>query len=213
MGQRETIFLSIAQAIAISVVCILLLDPFDVGSCEYFVDYGKHSAHMFGPAILGSASNLFLGYSKATSNEHFFLNKQLKSTWKTKNKTTELEVFKGREAKLNLAIFLVLGYKEPQTTREIYKKVNQVKGRKHFSYSTVNRRVRNLEEQLYIKKIEVKQRPGGITNYYELRPKAQLAKFLNSTNMNNVIDQVNDKTALILLGDFVIVKESSIETE
>ena len=206
MGRRETLILSIAEAIAISVVCILLLDPLDAGSCEYFGDYGQLSAHMFGPAILGSASNLFLGYTKATSNQHFFLNKQLKSGYKTKNKATALEVFKGREAKLNLAIFLVLGFKEPQTTREIYKKVNQVKGRKHFSYSTVNIRVRNLEEQLYIKKTEVKQRLGGITNYYELRPKAHLAKFLNSTTMNTMIEQVNDETALIVLGAFFTVE-------
>jgi predicted transcriptional regulator len=211
MGQRETLILLIAEAIAISVACILLLDPFDWGLCESFEDYRKLSAHLLGPAILVSVPNFLLGYTKITSNEPFFSNKRFKSGYKTKNKATELEVFKGREAKLNLAIFLVLGYKEPQTTREICKKVNQVKGRKHFSYSTVNRRVRSLEEQLYIKKTEVKQRLGGITNYYELRPKAHLAKFLNSTNMNNMIEQVNDETAVTLLGAFFTVTELEIK--
>ena len=171
MGRRGT---TVVVALATLVVaCVLLFDPLKLGisDClDNFVD----STSAVGAVIVG-VPNFFLGYVKVPVNRQFFSNKRNKPTPTGKNRVTELEVFKEREAKLNRAIFLVLGYKEPQTTREIFKKINKAKGRRHFSYSIVNRRVRNLEQQLYIKKPEVQQRPGGITNYYELRPKRSLS--------------------------------------
>ncbi|MBT0160192.1 hypothetical protein G4O51_09430 [Candidatus Bathyarchaeota archaeon A05DMB-2] len=116
-----------------------------------------------------------------------------------KAKGTELSVFKGREAKLNRAVFRALATNEPQTTRELRKGIIRMKGLRHTSYSTVNKRVRSLEEAGYLRKVAVKQRPGGITNYYELRPKAHLATFLNSISIENLIEQVNDNTALTIL--------------
>ncbi len=183
MGCQGT---TVAVALATLVVaCVLLFDPLDLGISDCLGNFGDSTPAV--EAVIVGVSNFFLGYAKLPADRQFLSNKRNKPTSTGKNKVAELEVFKGVEAKLNLAIFLVLSYKEPQTTREICKKVNQANTMKKFSYSTVNRRVRNLEEQLFIKKTEVKQRPGGITNYYELRPKAHLAKFLNSTNMNNVI--------------------------
>lgn len=119
-----------------------------------------------------------------------------------KSKGTELSVFKGREAKLNRAIIQVLAVEEPQTTRALHKKITQIKGLRDTSYSTVNKRVRDLEQRGYIKKVEVKERRGGITNYYELPPKAYLASFLSSTNFENLLSRVNDTTALSILGAF-----------
>jgi predicted transcriptional regulator len=84
---------------------------------------------------------------------------------------------------------------------------------KHTSYSTVNKRVRSLEESGYVRKAAVKERPRGLTNYYELRPKVYLAKFLNSTNMENLIGQVNDETALAILGALIDAIEVNSRTE
>jgi DNA-binding PadR family transcriptional regulator len=126
-----------------------------------------------------------------------------------KRKGTELSVFKGREAKLNRAIFHVLAKEEPQTTRALRKKIIQIKGLKDTSYSTVNKRVRNLEQKGYIRKVVVEERLGGITNYYELRPKAYLAKFFDSITIEDLIEQANDKTALTMLGTLISTRELS----
>ena len=93
---------------------------------------------------------------------------------RTRTKGTELSVFKGREAKLNRAIIKTLAIKTPQSTRELYKKAIYSKTLRNTSYSTVNKRVRELEKTGYLKKAAVKERPGGITNYYELSPKGYL---------------------------------------
>jgi DNA-binding PadR family transcriptional regulator len=116
-------------------------------------------------------------------------------------------VFKGREARLNRAIIQVLAAKEPQTTRALRKRISQIKGMKDTSYSTVNKRVRNLEQKGYIKKVEVKERVGRVTNYYELRPKAYLAKFFDSTTIEELVEQANDKTALTILGTLIGTKD------
>jgi predicted transcriptional regulator len=125
-----------------------------------------------------------------------------------KSKGTELSVFRGREARLNRAIIQALATKEPQTTRALRKKIIQIKGMKDTSYSTVNKRVRNLEQKGYIKKVEVKERIGGITNYYELRPKAYLAKFFDSTTIEDLVERSNDKTALTILGTLIGVRKN-----
>ena len=124
-----------------------------------------------------------------------------------KLKGTELSVFKGREAKLNHAIILALSTKEPQTTRALRKKIIQIKGLQDTSYSTVNKRVRNLEQKGYIRKTAAKERLGGITNYYALRPKAYLAKFFDSITIEDLVEQANDKTALTMLGTLISTRE------
>jgi hypothetical protein len=51
-----------------------------------------------------------------------------------KAKGTELSVFKGREAKLNRAIFQTLALKGPQSTNGLYQNVRKLRGfsRKHY---------------------------------------------------------------------------------
>src|SRR4030065_1948593 len=106
-----------------------------------------------------------------------------------KCKGTELSVLKGREAKINRAILHALGAMEPQSTRALHKRIIKIKGMKHTSYSTVNKRVRSLEQTDYVRKIGINERVGGITNYYELRPKAYLAKFFDFTTIEELIEQ------------------------
>ena len=83
----------------------------------------------------------------------------------------------------------------------------------HTSYSTGNRRVRNLEQTGFVRKVEVKERPGGLTNLYELRPKAYLAEFLSTTNLNTLLDGLNDALSETLLASLMeasafVVKET-----
>ena len=91
-----------------------------------------------------------------------------------------IEPFVGRGGPLSRGIFYVLGVKQPLTTRQIGKNVINIPYFKDTSYSTVNRKVRDLEKKGYLKKTQTKERVGGITNYYELTPNANLAKFLDA---------------------------------
>ncbi len=74
---------------------------------------------------------------------------------------------------------------------------------KETSYSTVNKRVRNLETLGYLKKIEVKDRPGGITNYYSLNPKAQLVIFFDSIPIEELLVTIDDVMPKVLLEDLL----------
>ena len=116
---------------------------------------------------------------------------------------TKLSVFKGREARLNRAIFQVLARKEPLTTREIRKAVTQIRRIKRTSYSTINKRVRSLEDSGYLTKAAVKERPGGIANYYELSPKAYLATFFNSISIEDLMERIDLDSVLPVLGALV----------
>lgn len=120
-----------------------------------------------------------------------------------KSKGTELSVFKGRESRLNRAIIQALAAKEPQTTRELRKRITQTRGMKHTRYSTVNKRVRRLEQSGYLRKTVVQERVGGIANFYEICPKAYLATFLNFTSIEDLLDRVSDDVALAILATMI----------
>jgi len=76
---------------------------------------------------------------------------------KGKAKTGRLSVFKGHEARLNRAAFYFLAHYGPQTIYDIHKKVKTRKGFSQTRYAYVNKRVRSLEEENYIKKTGVKK--------------------------------------------------------
>jgi DNA-binding PadR family transcriptional regulator len=59
--------------------------------------------------------------------------------------------------------------------------------------------VRNLEESGYLRKTEVKERPGGIANYYKLTPKTHLAIFFSKTNIEDLLTKINDAQAMTIL--------------
>jgi len=56
-----------------------------------------------------------------------------------------------------------------------------------------------LEETGYLSKAAVKERPGGIANYYELTPKAYLAVFFDSISVEDLLSKINHTTAWTLL--------------
>lgn len=118
-----------------------------------------------------------------------------------------VEPFVGRGAALNRAIFYVLGCKQPQTTRQISKSVKSIPDFKDTSTSTVNKRVRDLEKHGYLKKVQVTQRVGGITNYYELTPQANLNKFLDANKASDLFKSLSSEMATIVLADLIKAKE------
>lgn len=99
-----------------------------------------------------------------------------------------LSVFKGREAKLNYAIFHALALKSPQTTWELFRQFKKQKDMVHLTYSVLIRRVKALQESDYLMKVgERKTRLGSETALYQLTPRAELAMVLNQTDLDKFI--------------------------
>jgi len=117
-----------------------------------------------------------------------------------KPKNTRLSVFKGREARLNHAIFQILSLKGPQTIYDIHKELKAQKGLRYIRYATVNKRVRLLKESGYINKIGVKKTKAGFqASVYELTARAYLAMLLNLINLDDLLMKVDEATASEIL--------------
>jgi len=115
-----------------------------------------------------------------------------------------ISVFKGRKAKLNHLIFRTLALKGPQTIYDIHKILKTTRKQRQVRYSSLNKRVRSLEESGYIKKIGVKKTQAGFdATIYDLTARAYLAILLNSINLNELVEQADDTTATQIITDMV----------
>jgi len=120
---------------------------------------------------------------------------------KGKRNAGRISVFKGREAKLNKAIFHILALKGPLTIYGIHKEIKTQRGFRNTRYASVNKRVRVLEESGYIKKIGIKKTKAGFeASIYELNVKGYLAIFLNQINLDDFLKRVDDAAASTILG-------------
>ncbi|MEM3578447.1 MAG: hypothetical protein QXX51_08415 [Candidatus Bathyarchaeia archaeon] len=107
---------------------------------------------------------------------------------KSKRPCGRLSIFKGREAKLNRAIFHALALKSPQTTWEVFRQLKKQKDMAHLTYSVLIRRVKALQESDYLMKVgERKTRLGSETALYQLTPRAELAMVLDQINLDKFI--------------------------
>jgi DNA-binding Lrp family transcriptional regulator len=121
-----------------------------------------------------------------------------------KGKGGRISVFKGREARLNRAIFHILALKGPQTIYDIHKEIKTRRRLRHVRYATVNKRVRALTESGYIKKTGAKKTKAGFkASIYELTARAYLAILLNSINLDDLLKRVDEATASAILGNIM----------
>jgi len=119
---------------------------------------------------------------------------------RSKRNCGRISVFKGREARLNFAVFHILALKGPQTIYGIHKELKAQKGLRYIRYATVNKRVRLLKESGYINKIGVKKTKAGFeASIYELTARAYLAILLNSINLDKLVMRVDEATASMIL--------------
>lgn len=85
-------------------------------------------------------------------------------------------IFKGREARLNKAIFWILARQSPLTIYDIWQKLRDEKDFAYIRYHIVNRRVRALEKRVCIEKSgERKTKTGFAATLYQLSIRAYLA--------------------------------------
>jgi Trm5-related predicted tRNA methylase len=117
-----------------------------------------------------------------------------------RSKGTELSVFKGREAKLNRAVFQALALKGPQTAYDIHKNVKKLRGLRNTHYANVNKRVRDLQSLGYVREARVKStRAGFEATEYELTVKSYLALMLDSVNLHDLLNRIDEEAALEIL--------------
>ena len=110
----------------------------------------------------------------------------------TRNGKPRLSVFKGREAKLNIAIFLALAEEEPLTIYDICRKVRTQRTFKYTKYEERNRRVRNLTEKGYIETTNDRRTQAGFqAQLYQLTLRAYLAILLSKTDLDKFIEEAN----------------------
>jgi hypothetical protein len=84
--------------------------------------------------------------------------------------------------------------------------VKTTRRKSQVRYSSLNKRVRSLEESGYIKSIGVKKTKAGFeATIYDLTAKAYLATLLNTINLNELINQTDETTATQILTDILFI--------
>jgi len=123
---------------------------------------------------------------------------------KGKDKSGRLSVFKGREARLNKAIFTILAHRGPLTIYDIHKEVKAQRGLRQTRYANVNKRVRALEESGYINKVGVRKTKVGFQAFiYELTARAYLAILLDSISLEDLFARLDEAAAKIILATLI----------
>lgn len=117
-----------------------------------------------------------------------------------KPKNTQLSVFKGREAKLNRAIFQSLALRGAQTIYDIHKHLRTFRGLKYTHYGNVNKRVRALQQLGYVEEVRVKSTKAGFeAAEYELATRTYLALALDSVDVEDLLNRMDENVASEIL--------------
>jgi DNA-binding PadR family transcriptional regulator len=117
-----------------------------------------------------------------------------------KGKGTELSVFKGREAKLNRAIFQELALEGPQNIYTLHKNLRKIRGFKQVHYGNVNKRTRALEQTGYLKTAKIENTKAGFeAAVYELTARTYLALMLDSISLENLLNRIDEDSATEIL--------------
>lgn len=115
-----------------------------------------------------------------------------------------IAVFKGRDARLNKAIFWILAQQGPLTIYDVWRKLRTRRDFTYIPYNTVNRRVRALEEHGYVEKSgERKTKTGFAAKLYQLTTRAYLAMLLNRINLDDFVEKAPNDKILCALAAFL----------
>lgn len=125
-----------------------------------------------------------------------------------KPKNTRLSVFKGREAKLNHAIFQILSKTGPVAIYEIHKQIKTLRGLRHTKYTNVSRRVRALEELGYVDKAGIRRTQAGAdATLYQLTTRAHVALFLSQISPDALLKEADEETLFAELAALTLFLE------
>jgi hypothetical protein len=103
-----------------------------------------------------------------------------------------LSIFKGREARLNKAIFHILTLKGSQTVTALLKEIRTQRGLTNTRYGVLRRRVQALQKQDYLMKVGAKKTRWGYDSpLYDLTPRAELAMTLSKTDLDKFVKEAD----------------------
>jgi DNA-binding PadR family transcriptional regulator len=119
-----------------------------------------------------------------------------KSKAMAKNRSS-LDVFKGQERRLNLAIFLVLSLSGPLPALKIYKQIIAQKKLSGTHQGSLYKRLDDLAEEGYLRILP--PQPGSKAKIYELTNKAFLAVVLDDVSKQELVDKANELDSAILV--------------
>jgi hypothetical protein len=120
-------------------------------------------------------------------------------------------VFKGREAKLNRAIFQELALDGPQNIYNLHKNLRKIRGFKQVHYGNVNKRARALEQTGYLKPAKIQNTKAGFeAAVYELTARAYLALMLDSISLENLLSRVDEDSATEILAAIAALTKNFI---
>lgn len=124
---------------------------------------------------------------------------------KQKPSTIKLQVFKGREAKLNKTIFYILAKKGPQTIYDIHKALKAQRGFKCTCYASINKRVRSLEGSDFIEEAGAKKTKAGFeAAVYGLTTKSWLALVLDLTDLEEILNKLSEPDMIGILAALAV---------
>ncbi|MEM3696748.1 MAG: hypothetical protein QXQ94_04490 [Candidatus Bathyarchaeia archaeon] len=111
-----------------------------------------------------------------------------------------VSIFKGREARVNKAIFRTLAMQSPLTIYDIWRKLRTQSDFAYIRYHIVNRRVRTLKEQGVIEKIgERKTKNGFQAILYQLTLRAYSSILLDKLDMDFFLKKASSDEILLML--------------
>ena len=115
-----------------------------------------------------------------------------------------ITVFKGRDARLNKAIFWILAQQSPLTIYDIWRRLRTQRHFAYIPYNTVNRRVRVLGDLGYIEKSgERRTKTGFKAKLYQITTRDYLAMLLNRTNLDVFVEKAPDDKILCAVAAFI----------
>jgi hypothetical protein len=118
-----------------------------------------------------------------------------------------ISVFKGRDARLNKAIFWILAQQSPLTIYDIWRKLRTQRDFAYLPYNTVNRRVRALEQQSYIEKSgERTTKTGFVAILYQAAVRAYLAILLDKIDLDHFLEKASEASILSAVGAVISVR-------
>lgn len=198
----------IALAVALFLACFVSYALFGAIS-SYVADYHFTAIHTVGHAA-SYIPHLLAVAAKTNLPSHFHPKKSGRRQQEENDSGPLLSVFKGREAKLNRAILLILFQKGPLVVYDITKEVKKRKGFRFTKYTNINRRVRALVEQGYLESVGSRETQSGSQGtLYQPTMRAKVAFYLNQVSPDQFITEANDEALITELAALALFLEQT----
>jgi hypothetical protein len=138
--------------------------------------------------------NLLFFSGTVGDSRHSNISKTGRCKVKGNDNESGLSLFKGREAKLNRAILIVLLQCGPLVIYDITKEIKKRKRVRGVKYTNVNRRVRALVEQGYLESVGSRETQSGVQGtLYSPTIRAKVAFYLNQISPDQFVKEANDE--------------------